>query len=127
MALIVIGVGFLQFVLDKGQEKDWLSSQLIVVSLVIAIVALVALVVNEFLHDDPIMGSAASQEPKLRDGCDFQLRARDGAPWQVRSCCRSFFRTASDITASLAGLALSPGGIALAVMMPVCRNPGEQV
>jgi DHA2 family multidrug resistance protein len=55
MGLIVVGVGFLQFVLDKGQEKDWLSSQMILVSLVIAIVALAALIINEFLHEDPII------------------------------------------------------------------------
>ena len=55
ISLIVIGVGFLQFVLDKGEEKDWLSSQLILVSLIIAIVALAALVIRELTHDDPIM------------------------------------------------------------------------
>jgi DHA2 family multidrug resistance protein len=55
MGLIVVGVGFLQFVLDKGQEKDWLSSQMILVSLVIAIVALAALIINEILHEDPII------------------------------------------------------------------------
>src|SRR5271170_1785597 len=55
MALIVVGVGFLQFVLDKGEEKDWLSSHMIVVSLAIAVVALVALVMNELRHADPIM------------------------------------------------------------------------
>ena len=45
ISLIVIGVGFLQYVLDKGQENDWFASKLILVSFIIAIVALVSLVI----------------------------------------------------------------------------------
>ena len=55
MGLIVVGVGFLQFVRTRGRKKTWLSSQMIVVSLTIAIVALAALVINEFFHEVPIM------------------------------------------------------------------------
>jgi DHA2 family multidrug resistance protein len=55
MGLIVVGVGLLQFVLDKGEQNDWLSSNLISVCLAISVVALVVLVINEFLHEDPIM------------------------------------------------------------------------
>jgi DHA2 family multidrug resistance protein len=55
MGLIVVGAGLLQFVLDKGEQNDWLSSNLISVCLAISVVALVVLVINEFLHEDPIM------------------------------------------------------------------------
>ena len=55
MGLIVVGVGFLQFVLDKGEQKDWFSSQVILTCFVISIVALAALVINELCHQDPIM------------------------------------------------------------------------
>src|ERR1700689_3577919 len=37
ISLIVVGVGFLQYVLDKGQENDWFSSKMILVSFVVAI------------------------------------------------------------------------------------------
>jgi MFS transporter, DHA2 family, multidrug resistance protein len=118
MALIVIGVGFLQFVLDKGQEKDWLSSQLIVVSLVIAIVALVALVVNEFLHDDPIMDLRLLKNRNFATAVTFSFvlgMVLNGSTILLPQ----FLQNSLGYTASLAGLALSPGGIALAVMMPV--------
>jgi DHA2 family multidrug resistance protein len=118
MALIVIGVGFLQFVLDKGQEKDWLSSQLIVVSLVIAIVALVALVINEFLHGDPIMDLRLLKNRNFATAVTFSFvlgMVLNGSTILLPQ----FLQNSLGYTASLAGLALSPGGIALAVMMPV--------
>src|SRR6201993_808759 len=50
IALIVVGVGLLQFVLDKGQEKDWFSSQLIVVCFLAAVIFLIALIWCEITH-----------------------------------------------------------------------------
>src|ERR1700733_2741180 len=41
ISLIVIGVGFLQYVLDKGEENDWFSSRAILVCSIIAVVSLV--------------------------------------------------------------------------------------
>src|SRR5580658_8462873 len=40
ISLIVVGVGFLQYVLDKGQENDWFSSRTILISSIIAGIAL---------------------------------------------------------------------------------------
>src|ERR1035441_3965064 len=55
ISLIVVGVGFLQFVLDKGEENDWFSSHTIFISSIIAAIALVALVIREVTHENPIM------------------------------------------------------------------------
>ena len=55
ISLIVIGVGFLQYVLDKGQENDWFSSRAILISAIVAGIALAALVVREITHENPIM------------------------------------------------------------------------
>src|ERR1700722_4398704 len=55
ISLIVIGVGFLQYVLDKGEENDWFSSRAILVCSIIAVVSLVALVIREVTHKNPIM------------------------------------------------------------------------
>ena len=55
MSLLVIGVGALQIMLDKGQEQDWFASQFIVLLAVMAFVGLVSLVIWEWRHDDPIV------------------------------------------------------------------------
>ena len=118
MGLIVVGVGFLQFVLDKGEEKDWFSSHLIVVSLVIAVVALVALVINEFLHDDPIMDLRLLRNRNFATAVSFSFilgMVLNGSTILLPQLLQNNL----GYTANLAGLALSPGGVALAVMMPL--------
>src|SRR5262249_50175200 len=54
-ALLVIGMGALQIVLDKGQEDDWFASPFITTLAVLATVSLVAFVVWELMRDDPIV------------------------------------------------------------------------
>ena len=44
--LIVIGVGFLQYVLDNGNDKGWFGSSLIVMLLSTSVVALVVFIVR---------------------------------------------------------------------------------
>jgi len=118
MGLIVVGVGFLQFVLDKGEEKDWLSSNLILVSLIIAVVCLVGLIINELLHDDPIMDIRLLKNRNFATAVFFSFVlgiVLNGSTILLPQ----FLQNNLGYTASLAGFALSPGGIALAVMMPV--------
>ena len=45
IALLTVGIGALQILLDKGQEDDWLGSHFIVTLIVISIVCLTALVI----------------------------------------------------------------------------------
>jgi DHA2 family multidrug resistance protein len=42
MGLLVVGIGALQFVLDKGQQEDWFASRMITTLAIASIVALVA-------------------------------------------------------------------------------------
>jgi DHA2 family multidrug resistance protein len=118
MGLIVVGVGFLQFVLDKGEEKDWLSSPVIVASLVVAVISLVALVVTELLHDDPIMDLRLLKKRNFATAVCFSFIlgiVLNGSTILLPQ----FLQNSLGYTAGLAGLALSPGGITLAIMMPV--------
>jgi DHA2 family multidrug resistance protein len=55
VGLVLVGLGCLQVVLDKGQEEDWLSSHFIVVLSVIAAVALVSFVLWEWRQTHPIL------------------------------------------------------------------------
>ncbi|HET6587701.1 MAG TPA: DHA2 family efflux MFS transporter permease subunit, partial [Oleiagrimonas sp.] len=52
---LVIGVGALQIVLDKGNDADWFHSTLIVVLAAVAIVALIVFLIWELTDDDPIV------------------------------------------------------------------------
>src|SRR6186997_1606383 len=45
MGLLVLGIGALQYVLDKGQQEDWFASRLITTLAIISAVGLIALIV----------------------------------------------------------------------------------
>jgi MFS family permease len=53
--LLAVGVGFLQIVLDKGQEDDWFGSHFITTLSIISIVCLVTLVIWELRVKTPIL------------------------------------------------------------------------
>ena len=55
VALVVLGLGFLEYTLDSGLREDWFSSNLIIVTASIAAVSLIALVLWELNHDDPVV------------------------------------------------------------------------
>lgn len=55
LALLVIGIGALQILLDKGNELDWFESKQILVLAVVSVVALAFLIAWELTEDHPII------------------------------------------------------------------------
>jgi DHA2 family multidrug resistance protein len=118
IGLIVIGVGFLQYVLDKGEENDWFSSHAILISLIIAIVALVALVIRELTHENPIMDLRLLSRRNFATAVTFSFilgMVLNGTTILLPQ----FLQNDLGYTAQQAGMALSPGALALVFMMPI--------
>jgi DHA2 family multidrug resistance protein len=108
----------LQYVLDKGQEKDWFASHAILICFVISVCALVALVVREVTHEDPIMDLRLLGLRNFATAVTFSFVlgiVLNGSTILLPQ----FLQNDLGYTAERSGMALSPGGIALAVMMPV--------
>lgn len=116
--LVAIGLGSLEFVLDEGQRKDWFGSTMIVGFAVTSAICLLALIPWELTRKDPIV--------------DLRLlgRRQFGACWLVMlgtgavlisttQFLPQMLQTDFNYTALLAGLVLSPGGIATLIMMPI--------
>ena len=55
IGMLAVGIGTLQFVLDKGQEADWFSSNLITTLAVISGVTLTALIWHLLHTEDPVV------------------------------------------------------------------------
>jgi len=118
IALIVVGVGFLQYFLDKGQELDWFSNRLILTSFIIAIIALVSLVIRELTHPDPIIDIRLLGLRNFGIAVTFSFIlgiVLNGSTILLPQ----FLQNSLGYTAERAGLAMSPGGITLALMMPI--------
>jgi DHA2 family multidrug resistance protein len=55
MGLLVVGIGALQIMLDKGQQEDWFASSFITGLAVVSVCTLAALVIRELVIDHPIV------------------------------------------------------------------------
>ena len=55
IGMLAVGMGALQIVLDQGQQKDWFSSNLIVILMLIAAVMLISFIIREMLIKNPIV------------------------------------------------------------------------
>src|SRR5438270_7752716 len=55
IGLLVVGMGSLQIMLDKGQEEDWFASHFILVLAVLAVIGLGGLVIRELRAEHPVI------------------------------------------------------------------------
>src|SRR6202521_446999 len=55
IGMLAVGIGALQIVLDKGQEEDWFSSNLITTLAVLSAVTIVVFIFHQLRTDDPVV------------------------------------------------------------------------
>jgi MFS transporter, DHA2 family, multidrug resistance protein len=55
MGMLVVGIGALQFVLDKGQQEDWWESTMITTLAIVAAITLIALVIQQLKAKHPVI------------------------------------------------------------------------
>jgi len=118
MSLLVLGVGALQVMLDKGQEDDWFGSNFIVTLAVLAVVGLVSLVIWEWFNKHPVIDVRLFKNLNFlaANGMMFILGLMLFASLVMMPL---FLQSLMGYTAESAGLVLSGGGLLLLFMMPV--------
>ena len=117
-ALLALGLGCLQIMLDKGQEEDWFTSHFIVVMAVIAVVGLVAFVWWELASDDPIVDLSLLRDRNfaLANAMMFMLGF---VLLGSTALLPLFVQSLYGYTAMQAGMVLSPGGFMIMAAMPI--------
>ena len=118
LALIVIGVGCFQVVLDKGQEDDWFASSFITTMFCIGIPVLIAFFLWEWYNDDPIVDVRLLKNRNFGTAVFFSF-VLGIVLFGTTVIIPQFLQVSLGYTAERAGMALSPGGIALMMMMPI--------
>ena len=118
IALLTLGVGALQVMLDKGQEDDWFGSHFITTLAVTALVCLVALVIWEWRQKAPIV------DVRLFKGFNFassnlMMFTLGIMLFSSLVLMPLFLQTLMGYTAQVAGLAISAGGVCLLIEMPI--------
>jgi DHA2 family multidrug resistance protein len=118
LGLIAVGLGFLQIMLDEGQREDWFSSNLIVTSAVIACVCLAGVFFWEWRQKDPVVNFRLLKD---RNFCvaTCTMFLVGFVLYGSTMLLPIFLQTMLGYTALLSGLALSPGGVVVLILMPL--------
>jgi DHA2 family multidrug resistance protein len=118
LGLIVVGIGALQIVLDKGEREDWFASNFILVLSVVAVVGLITALVWEYHHPHPVFDVRLFQSRNFSVACVmmFMLGA---ALYGATVLIPQLLQTLMGYTAQEAGMVLSPGGLVIIATMPL--------
>ena len=118
IALLTVGIGALQVLLDKGQEDDWFGSRFITTLIIVSAVCLLSLVIWEWFQKTPIID--------VRMFKNFNFASASLMMFMLGILLFSslvlmpqFLQTLLGYTSELAGLALSAGGVVLLIEMPI--------
>jgi len=126
VALLTLGVGALQIMLDKGQEDNWFGSHFILTLALIAGLALLSLVIFEWFHKDPIIDVRLFKNLNFL-GANAMMFVLGIMLFSSLVMMPLFLQTLMGYTAESAGLVLSGGGLLLLFLMPVVGTLASKV
>jgi MFS transporter, DHA2 family, multidrug resistance protein len=118
IALLALGIGALQILLDKGQEDDWFGSRFITTLVVVAAVSLVSLVIWELFQKSPIIDVRMFESFNFASA-SLMMFTLGILLFSSLVLMPQFLQTLLGYTSELAGLALSAGGLVLLAEMPI--------
>jgi len=117
LALLVVGLGTLQVVLDKGQQDDWFNSSFILTNAIISFVTLTLLIYVELRHPHPIVNLNLFRNVSFSAG-NFIMFIVGFCLYSSIMLIPLFLQTLMGYDATMAGMVLAPGGVATLLIMP---------
>src|SRR6202007_2405280 len=126
IALLALGIGALQIMLDKGQEDDWFGSRFILTLAIVASVCLVATVIWEWFYKNPIIEVRLFKNLNFL-GANAMMFVLGIMLFSTLVMMPLFLQTLLGYTSESAGLVLSGGGLLLLFLMPVVGTLASKV
>jgi DHA2 family multidrug resistance protein len=117
LALLVVGFGALQIVLDKGQQEDWFDSAFILAFALVSLVSLVLLVIVELRHEQPIVNLRLFRIVSYSAG-NLLMFFFGFCLYSSIMLIPLFLQTLMGYDATMAGMVLAPGGVVTLCTMP---------
>jgi DHA2 family multidrug resistance protein len=118
IALLTLGVGALQILLDKGQEDDWFGSRFITTLIVTSTVCLISLVIWEWYQKAPLIDVRMFKSFNFASA-SLMMFTLGIMLFSSLVLMPQFLQTLVGYTSELAGFALSAGGLVLLIEMPI--------
>ena len=117
LGLIAVGLACLEMVLDKGQEDDWFTSPFIVVMSVIAAVTLVSFVIWESKQKNPVVDVNMFKDRTFAVS-NVMMLVLGIALFGSTVLLPQYTQVIMGYSAQQAGMALSPGGFVVIMILP---------
>jgi MFS transporter, DHA2 family, multidrug resistance protein len=118
VALLTLGVGALQVMLDRGQQDDWFESSFILTLAILAAVGLISLVIWEWFASHPVINVRLFTNLNFL-GANMMMLLTGAVFFGSLVMVPQFLQTLLGYTSELAGLVLSLGAILLLIEMPL--------
>jgi DHA2 family multidrug resistance protein len=118
IALLILGIGSLQIVLERGESEDWFSTRYITILMGVALTSLALFIWRELATSNPVVDLHVLRDRSLAVGTIFTFILGFGLYSSV-FIFPVFAQNLLGFTAMQTGLILLPGSLATAVMMPV--------
>src|SRR5712671_3445359 len=118
IGMLAVGIGALQIVLDKGQEEDWFSSNMILILSIVAAVTLIALIWHLLTTAEPIVDLRVFKERSYAVGV-FLMTVVGFVLYGSMVLLPVMLQTLLGYPPLQAGIAMAPRGIGSFFMMPL--------
>ena len=118
LSLITLGLGCLQVMLDRGENEDWFGSRFIQIMAVLAALGILGAIGWLLIAKKPVVNLDVFKNRNFAMGCVF-ISATGGVLYAGAVAIPLFAQTVIGYTALWAGLVLSPGGVAIILLIPI--------
>lgn len=118
ISLITLGFSCLEVMVDRGEDSDWFGSTFIRVMAVLAVLGLVGAVLWLLHTDRPAVDLRVFKDRNFAVGTAL-MGAMGALLYSSAIIVPQFAQQVMGYTATLSGLVLSPGGIAVIILIPI--------
>jgi DHA2 family multidrug resistance protein len=118
LSLIVVGLGCLQIMLDRGQDDDWFGSAYIVVMALFAFLGIVGAILWLLVAKKPIVDLNVFKDKNFTAGC-LMIGAMAMMLYGSAVIIPVFAQSILGYSATLSGMILSPGGVVVILLIPI--------
>ncbi len=126
IALIVLSLGTLPVVFDRGQEFNWFGSPLIVWLTSFGLVTLIGAIIWELRHPEPLLHLRLLKDRNFLC-CSLVSVVTASTVYGSTMCLPEMLETLVGYTPIEAGMALSPGALVSMVKMPIVPATAERL
>ena len=118
LALITLGIGCLQVMMDRGEDLDWLGSPFIRIMAILAILGILGAIGWLLIAKNPVVDLDVFKDTNFAMGC-VCIGATGAVLYAGAVVIPLFAQSILGYTATWSGLLLSPGAIAVILLIPV--------